>query len=41
MKDLNIDAFNKLLRSKSMTTVCAESITAGFLASSIASIPGA
>lgn len=33
--------FNDLLRKKNLTIVCAESITAGLLASTMASVPGA
>ena len=36
-----VEEFNKLLRDKNLTIVCAESITAGLLASTIASLPGA
>ena len=41
MKNNKVKEFNSLLASKKLTIVCAESITAGLLASTIASIPGA
>ncbi len=36
-----VTAFNKVMTDKGLTILCAESITAGLLASTIASIPGA
>jgi nicotinamide-nucleotide amidase len=38
---INIEVFNKALRAKSLSIVCAESITAGLLSSTIASVSGA
>lgn len=40
VEESKVKEFNKLLTDKNLTIVCAESITAGLLASTIASIPG-
>ena len=41
MKMIQAEAFNAALRERHLTIVCAESITAGLLASTIASVSGA
>lgn len=41
MEENKVIEFNKILKEKGLTIVCAESITAGLLASTIASISGA
>ena len=41
MEENKVVKFNKILKEKKLTIVCAESITAGLLASTIASISGA
>lgn len=41
MRKQEINKFNKTLSKNKLTIICAESITAGMLASTIASIPGA
>jgi PncC family amidohydrolase len=41
MKEITIIQFNETLKKKGLTVVCAESITAGLLASTIASVSGA
>ena len=41
MRNQEIKKFNKTLSKNNLTIVCAESITAGLLSSTIASVPGA